>query len=797
LLKSVHSTAMNYVPQIVYDAAGRVEEMDLGSLSPESIALEKEYTYYDWDTQGGRLNTLSSALQTLTYTYDGNGNITQMIDARQSGSETLEYTYDSLNRLKTVNGAYAETSAYDSNGRIVERSLPNDPGTMFSDDFSSKDLQNWWWSSYTTIPFDLDNQRVVKSSPGSALNYYNSGFQRITALSQDTTVDLRFKLTNTDTHARFYFGLSPVRCDGGGGVIMSADASGLKTLPTPIITEVPPICYQYYDQAGVEEVGGKLYFFVSYAGIGESSSSTRTLLLDNVQADTWYKLKIYRGTGNNSSQLTITVTKESNPIVSGTVTQTVSGGIDWHLRHVTMLGTAYIDDYSERTGVIGYSYADQPHAVSSIEMGGVSIRQYTYDDNGNMTQRVEGSDTYTFAYDKENRLISGIKNSVTLASYTYDGDGKRVKAQEGGFTTYYIGDYYEWRNDSTTTTAVKYYYAAGQRIAMRKAGTLTWLLGDHLGSTTITANENGTLATEQTYTAWGQTRSGSLPTDRQYTGQINESELGLYFYNARFYDPYITQFTQPDSIIPDSSNPLEWNRYSYVRHNPINSIDPTGHKSCSNGGEDFDSCGMDAYDEYQFLKQHYWKPLSEDRNPATITGGVTLFYEGVRDYLFINFGTKYLTKSGKIQDKALIAIILRNEVYDFRKVAPNQYWAAISAISNQYNSNRYLWPGAGPICEGNCSQEEQIQWLRDFSATWNFKNLEEWNPLSLATDGAWLIIYPEVILEPTGNYWAWGNTLDPNEADKYPLHTGPILYGDSYFYVYGYPSGWSTTPTPQ
>jgi len=134
-----------------------------------------------------------------------------------------------------------------------------------------------------------------------------------------------------------------------------------------------------------------------------------------------------------------------------------------------------------------------------------------------MTQRVEGSDTYTFAYDVENRLVSGAKNSATLASYTYDGNGARVKVIENGVTTVYIGDYYEWRSDSTTTTQVKYYYAGGTRVAMRTNDVLTWLLGDHLGSTTITANENGTLASEQTYTAWGQTRSGLMTTDRQYT----------------------------------------------------------------------------------------------------------------------------------------------------------------------------------------------------------------------------------------------------------------------------------------
>ena len=47
--------------------------------------------------------------------------------------------------------------------------------------------------------------------------------------------------------------------------------------------------------------------------------------------------------------------------------------------------------------------------------------------------------------------------------------------------------------------------------------------------------------------------------------------------NARHYDPELGHFTAPDSILPDRYEPQSLNRYSFVRNNPINRWDPTGH----------------------------------------------------------------------------------------------------------------------------------------------------------------------------------------------------------------------------
>ncbi len=65
---------------------------------------------------------------------------------------------------------------------------------------------------------------------------------------------------------------------------------------------------------------------------------------------------------------------------------------------------------------------------------------------------------------------------------------------------------------------IKYYYAGSQRLAMRKgSSTLSFLLGDHLGSTSLTANSSGGKVAELRYYPWGGMRytSGTAPTRHQ------------------------------------------------------------------------------------------------------------------------------------------------------------------------------------------------------------------------------------------------------------------------------------------
>jgi RHS repeat-associated protein len=202
-----------------------------------------------------------------------------------------------------------------------------------------------------------------------------------------------------------------------------------------------------------------------------------------------------------------------------------------------------------------------------------------------MVTRNIGGQSCTLTYNADGRLVTVSGPSGFSAAFAYDGDGQRVKQVINGATTYFVGNYYE----KTGTTITKYYYAGATRIAIRTDSTLTYLLGDHLGSTSVVTDSSGTLLVETRYKPFGEVRYATagmtLPTRYTFTGQYSyvsdeatdAAGFGLIYFNARWLDPGLGRFAQADTIIPGAGNPQAWDRYAFVYNNPLQYTDPTGH----------------------------------------------------------------------------------------------------------------------------------------------------------------------------------------------------------------------------
>ena len=90
-----------------------------------------------------------------------------------------------------------------------------------------------------------------------------------------------------------------------------------------------------------------------------------------------------------------------------------------------------------------------------------------------------------------------------------------------------MGNHIQWRNGTLT----KYYYVGETRVAMREGDTLSFILANQLGSATVTLDSTGSVQSELRYHPYGETRhsSGTTPTNRRFTGQIQDEGTGLYY----------------------------------------------------------------------------------------------------------------------------------------------------------------------------------------------------------------------------------------------------------------------------
>jgi RHS repeat-associated protein len=139
-------------------------------------------------------------------------------------------------------------------------------------------------------------------------------------------------------------------------------------------------------------------------------------------------------------------------------------------------------------------------------------------------------------------------------------------------------------------SAVNHIYLNGVRIAAATpAGGAMYFLTDQVESVKVVVNDQGLPVSRTEYLPYGETwfQEGENGHTPKYNSQELDTESGLYFYNARHYDSEICRFVTADTIVDGVFDTQGWNRYMYVRGNPIRYMDPTGHA----GTSVLDNCG--------------------------------------------------------------------------------------------------------------------------------------------------------------------------------------------------------------
>ena len=224
------------------------------------------------------------------------------------------------------------------------------------------------------------------------------------------------------------------------------------------------------------------------------------------------------------------------------------------------------------------------------------VRQYSYDANGNQTdvKNTKTGQTESYTYDAENRLS---KVSVTdkdgktavIQQNHYNGDGQRIQKVEGSKTTnyYYQDGVVSYTTDGENSqTSQNLIGTDGNILATQRYGSdhTDYLLyhKDIQGSTTSLVKEDGSADATYRYTDFGETTiNGDNKAENEvcYTGGIYDHSTGLYYLNARYYNPEDGRFVTEDTYRGETAKPETGHLYAYCANNPVNYVDPSGHKA--------------------------------------------------------------------------------------------------------------------------------------------------------------------------------------------------------------------------
>ena len=527
-----------------------------------------------------------AALQDITYTYDANGNITRLVDGSQTNTaKTVDYTYDDLNRLLTAvtTGAtneqnYSQAYVYDAIGNIISGPAgayiyAGNQGSSYANPHAATSINgvayvydnngNLLSDGIRTYAWDYNNRLVQASIPGQPGAPITTSFYPANgdgSIYRNGTSWNTVRNATSGSSANYTGTTLNVNTGKSSSTNYRIQRAFLpfNTASLPDDAAITSAKLKVYVGSKLNNDNDSYDWVTVVQGFEPSTTSLTTADYD------------LAGTINNPVEgLDAAQRKDITSVPTGA-----------HLVFdLNSIGQAWIS----KTGATklalreGHDVINSAFVGSSGQYNQLTIRtgEYSgtaYDPILEVTYTTPPPMTIiTYAYDSQGQRVKIINGGVTTvyptSNYNTDGTQAMKHIMAGGVVATVKG---------TGATAVPYYVATdhltGSNVVTTSTGTQEELM-DYYPFGAIRLDEKAGTFSEQRKFA-GQ----------EYDVDTGLSYMNARYYDGlvgRFIsqDPLEIvgfQTTDANKFVQVISNPQNWNTYSYALNNPLINVDPSG-----------------------------------------------------------------------------------------------------------------------------------------------------------------------------------------------------------------------------
>ncbi len=610
-LCSSSSYGLGY-PVLVIDEAGKKRQVWTDGFSrtievdePDSSNNLTQNTCYGYDLNNNVLKVLTAAGQTRAYQYDGLSRATSVTVPENNISGTQ---YSTTYSYVTSGGAACSGNpgavCIRTDGRGISTT------TTYSYDALNRATVIAYSGSTPTVTYCYDGNNSTCISGGYTSTF---GIGRRTAMSDGSgktgwsydkvgrsSVEQRTisAITRTISYTYFLDGSVKSITYPSGRVVSYNVGNAERPLSATDSNGTQYAISATYSPAG--EVASAVYGQVSggFGGITEqrqfnsrmemtalTATSSNGTALNLAYCFTAFSFgNCSTSSANNNGSVTgVTNSFDSNESqifgydnlnrISSAATQATSGNDCW--------GQSFVGGIDQVANLTAFSVTHCSPTYLSVTSDGnnhLVASGYAYDAAGDMTSEAG----FTYGFDAEQRITS-----AAGVNYLYDGNGLRVEKSSG--TLYWRSVLGDTLAESDGSGNIKNEYIfLDRRIARVSSGVVNYFLAEPLGTIHTITSATGVPCYDANFTPYGQEMidpnvSDTCPSNYKFDGYEFDSETGLYYARARYYNPRIGRFMSPDLLAGTSLDPQTLNLYAYVENSPTVLCDPTGKQQSAGG----------------------------------------------------------------------------------------------------------------------------------------------------------------------------------------------------------------------